>query len=216
MKFYFILLSLIISIGSYSQEVSPFGRLNISIGSEYGSLDYQGNDILYSTGGGIGFEGGLESILGYGLTPYISLGYQLNAAFQVENFNGVKNKSSFTFGRLFATAGLNKLFDVGGEVITHVIFGSGINYSIPTSTSRTENNIELGSTSYDPALGFHIDFKLRINVFDKTYLDTGIRYRHLNFSGTEYTDSNQSSLPVELDDPNASGVELSITFGKKI
>ena len=68
---------------------------------DYQSLNFNGADILYSPGGGMGLEGGIQLKITKNFYTSISVGYQRHLAFQSENVYGVSNKTSFNFNRKF-------------------------------------------------------------------------------------------------------------------
>lgn len=220
MKFRLFILIIVVITSSaraiHAQELSLIGRTNLSIGLDYRVLDYFGEDLLYSPGGGMGLELGLQVDMGEGFALQSTLGYQLNLAFQIESFDGVTNKSSSSFNRKFVSLGALKGFNLNGTTIKSLQFGSGINFNWPGALSRIENDVELGKSTYSTGIGLYFEAGLRLQILDNTYLDPAIRYRKLSFTAKSFTQGAVSELPDYLQKLNANGIELGVTFVRKI
>ncbi|TRX61424.1 outer membrane beta-barrel protein [Fulvivirga sp. M361] len=215
-----IILSVILSISTLyaalSQSMSVMVRTNISIGMDYQSLDFNGNELFYSPGGGIGIEGGLQLEMIERLYAYISVGYQLNLALQAENVNGSSNKTSFNFNRKLITLGAAKIIKLSENTVQGLILGAGMNYSIPGKIRIEENDADFGEISYESGFGFHLETGLRLRLSEGLYLDPSIRYRSLDLSGKSYNRGSFESLPDYLQELDASGLELGVTIVKTL
>ena len=71
-------LCLLIMLGSQlqAQNLKFIGRYNLGIGASYESLDYNGAQVMYSPGGGMGLEAGLGYELLKNLDGYLTAGFQ--------------------------------------------------------------------------------------------------------------------------------------------
>ena len=215
------LLSLFIFLATIQFGVSqPYlvARGNLSIGAEYETLDYSGGDILYSPAGGMGFEVGLQSRLAKNLFLQSTLGYQLNLALQAESFNGVTNRSSFSFNRKFINVGLLTRFLIPEDIAVFEGFtlGSGVHFSFPGKLTRIENEEQLGSSRYKSNIGYYIDLGVRLRMSENVLLEPGIRYRRVQHDGKSFTEGPIETLPVALQNLNCNGVELGLTLIKTI
>ena len=212
-----ILVSLFVSaIQSFGQSLDFIARGNLSIGSKYETLDYSGADMFYSPGGGMGIELGLQWKLVENLYFQSSLGYQLNLALQTESFNGITNKSSFSFGRTFLSTGITKKFFISEDLFNGIMLGGGVQYSLPSSLTRIENETDLGSSRYKANLGYFIDLGVRLRMSETVFLEPGIRYRNLRLDGKSYNQGAIDDLPPALQNLNANGVELGLSLIKNI
>ncbi|VXD11164.1 outer membrane beta-barrel protein [Marinoscillum sp. 108] len=215
-----LLLIILFSIASVrvltAQSLNFVGRGNLSIGAEYQSIDYNGGDLFYSPGGGIGVELGLQLDIVKGFAIQSTLGYQLHLALQAESVNGVSNKSSFNFNRKFISLGVLKNFKLTDKTVNSLQVGTGASINFPGTLKRTENDNELGESSYHSNFGLYFELALRLKLSDKVYLDPAIRYRRLNFSAESYSNGPITDLPDYLQDLNSNGIELGITFVKKL
>lgn len=199
-----------------AQKLSFMGRVNLGIGVEYSQLDYNGTKIMYSPGGGFGLEAALCYSLITNLDAYAGLGFQQNLAYQYESMNGVSNKTSFTFTRGYFTAGVNKLFQLSEGTLHGFIIGAGMSYQFPGTLKITENNEQLVEATYKNALGLHLDAKLRLKFSETFSLDPGIRYRNLYLDAASTLQSGSgSTIPADLINLNASGLEFSATLVKR-
>ena len=197
-----------------AQNLKFVGRYNLGIGAQYETLDYNGASVLYSPGGGMGLEAGLAYEVVKNLDTYVTVGFQKNLALQYESMNGVSNKTSFSFGRTFVSGGINKLFQLSEGTFNGIILGGGINYNMPGKLKIIENNENRGIATYNSALGFHIDAKLKLKFNDNFSLEPGLRYRNINFESSN-TLSGNSSFPEGLRQVNATGVDLSVSIAKR-
>ncbi len=215
-----LILNLAIAFGIQAQTISWTGKANLSIGMDYQSINYYDGEIFYSPGGGIGIEGGIQLEIIKNLNLYTSLGYQLNFALQAENSNGVSNRSSFSFNRKFLTLGVSKIIQLSDiNTVQGLLFGGGVNFSIPGTMKIIENKNTEFITKYKPNLGYHFETGLRLDLSQGFYLDATIRYRALEFSGKSfsYSGGSHSGTGTEfLNKLNASGIELGATFVKKL
>ena len=205
-------ITLMISTSTQAQNLSLFTRGNLSIGSQYHDLDYFGNTLLFSGGGGMGLEIGAQIDIVQKLKANISLGYQLNLAFTGESVNDVTTTSSAIFGRSFIGLGLINEFELSHRTITHLLLGVGFQYNSPSRLRITENNVDLGSTSYQPALGTYIEGGFSLKLSDNLTLDPTIRYRSLSFEIEDYNFTAQHLMNADFLNYNANGVELALTL----
>jgi hypothetical protein len=202
--------------GVNANEISVLARYNQGIGFEYNELDYDGNSLWYSPGGGTGFEAGLYIETFNGLYAYMTGEYRFNLAL----YSDVDIESSFVFSRGTMSVGTNYHFPYSNYGVSAVIIGAGMNYTEPGKLKIIENNQELGDVFYNPAIGFHVDCKIRFNISGIFYLDPGIRYRNIFIDSRRYEHGHTSSLPGYLNRLNVSGIDLSVTlvipvFGSK-
>ena len=208
----FAFIALIISTTTQAQDFSLFTRGNLSIGSKYMELDYGGNTLLYSGGGGMGLEIGTQISLVKDLRATFSIGYQLNLAFMGETVNGVTNSSSAVFGRSFLGLGLINGFGLSHRTITHLLIGTGVQYNTPSKLSLTENEVDLGSTSYNSTISFYFEGGISLKLSDNLTLDPTIRYRSLTFEAEENQFNSPNLTDADFVNYNASGVEFALTL----
>ncbi|GEM_PF-4584364 len=199
-----------------AQSLSLVGRGNLSIGLQYNDLDYNGGELFYSPGGGMGLEGGLRLDIGEGFAIQSTLGYQLHLALQTESINGISNKSSFNFNRKFVSFGMLKKFKLGHGIVGGFQLGAGTSLNLPGTLKRIENDNELGESNYNSNVGFYFEAGLRLRILDNVYLDPAIRYRQLSFVAKSFSDGAISDLPEHLQQLNANGIELGLTIVKNI
>jgi hypothetical protein len=209
-------LLLVLAAPVMAQNLKFIGRINLGIGAQYERLDYNGNQIAYSPGGGMGLEAGLGYELIKNLDAYATLGFQKNLALQYESMNGVSNKTSASFGRGYFTAGLNKLFQTSDGVFNGIILGAGLNYNFPGKLKLTENNQSMGEWAYGNALGYQIEAKFRLKFTDTFSMDPGLRYRNIRFENEASTGSTSWSASTSMNRLNATGVDLSVSLLKRI
>ncbi|MEM6644542.1 MAG: hypothetical protein AAF616_16300 [Bacteroidota bacterium] len=199
-----------------AQNISFIARTNLSIGTEYQNIDYNGGNLLYSPGGGIGIELGLQVPLVKGFAIQSTLGYQQNLALQAESVNGVSNRSSVSFNRKLISLGLSKGFKLSDGTIKSLQLGVGSNLNFPGTLKRIENDERLGESNYNSNIGLYFEIALRIAISEGMYLDPAIRYRQLDFSVDSFSDGPTTDLPGYLQALNANGIELGVTFVKEL
>jgi len=201
-----------------AQELHFISRVNISIGMDYKTLNYAGSEMLYSPGGGMGLEAGLQLDLQNGFALQSTIGYQLHLAFQGESGGGFSNKSSFNFNRKFLSLGALKNFKLsdGTGTLNGIHLGAGTHINLPGSLKRIENEFELGTSKYDPSLGFYVEIGLNLKIDEDMFFTPSIRYRQLSFSAKSFTEGSISNLPDYLQELNANGVELGVTFAMRL
>ena len=199
-----------------AQNLKFIGRYNLGIGASYESLDYNGAQVLYSPGGGMGLEAGLGYELLKNLDGYLTAGFQKNLALQYQSMNGVSNKTSASFGRGYFTAGLNKLVETSDGVLNGFIFGAGLNYNFPGKLKLTQNNEYLGEWSYNNALGYQLEAKLRLKFTDSFSLDPGLRYRNIRYEFSPEKTTTSKPVPANMNRLNANGVDVSVTLVKRL
>jgi len=196
-----------------AQRIDWIGRANLSVGLDYQTQDFDGEDTFYSPGGGFGLEVGGQYELIEDLALYLTTGYQLHVGLRSEDFDDGSLTTSFGFNRKFFTTGFNKFLFLEDRLpIEGVIIGAGVNYNFPGRLSRTENNFDLGVSRYQSALGFHVDVKVRLDIFDKINFEPGLRFRSLEFFVDSFSEGPVNGLPDHLRRLNANGIELSLTF----
>ena len=208
-------ITLAFNVGVQAQDVSLFTRGNLSIGSKYHELDYAGNTLLYSGGGGMGVEIGTHIGLVKDLKASFSVGYQLNLVFAGETINGVTNSSSAVFGRSFVGLGLINGFNLSHRTITHLLIGTGIQFNNPSQLSLTENEVDLGSISYSSAISFYFEAGISLKLSDNLSLDPTIRYRSLSFEIEDDQFNSPNLTDAEFVNYNANGVEFALTLVRK-
>ncbi|MEL6557133.1 MAG: hypothetical protein AAFQ94_03050 [Bacteroidota bacterium] len=205
-------IALTVTSAAQAQSFSLFTRGNVSIGSQYNELDYFGNTLFYSGGGGMGLEIGSQIGIVNNLRATVSFGYQLNLAFTGETVNDVTTTSSALFGRSFVGLGLINGFELSHRTISHILVGAGVQYNSPSKLRLTENDVDLGSNSYSAALGFYFEGGISLKLSDNLTLDPTIRYRSLSFE----VEDNQFNAPNLTDERfvnyNANGVEFALTL----
>ncbi|WP_224995625.1 outer membrane beta-barrel protein [Cesiribacter sp. SM1] len=204
-----------LAMPAMAQNLKFIGRVNVGFGAQYESLDYSGDQVVYSPGGGMGLEAGLGYELIKRLDAYATLGFQKNLALQYESVNGTSNKTSASFGRGYFTAGLNKLFKTSDGVLNGIILGAGLNYNFPGKLKLTENSHDMGEWTYTNALGYQVEAKLRLKFTDTFSMDPGFRYRNIYFE-YEPTANSAWPAPANMNRLNATGVDLSLTLVKRI
>ncbi|MGB3465275.1 MAG: outer membrane beta-barrel protein [Cyclobacteriaceae bacterium] len=214
--FFIILTTVTLHATVEAQNPSLFLRGNLSLGTNYTTLDYNGFDISYSPGGGFGLDIGLQTELTENLNLRASLGYQLVVALQAESVNGYTNSSSATFNRKVLGLGLVKGIELDSRSLTHFLIGGGLQYNAPGRLSRTENTDSLGKISYKSSFGFYLEAGVAIRLSREMSLEPSLRYRSISFSGEDYTGGSFESLPAELQTLNASGIELGFTLVKAL
>ncbi|AHM63325.1 hypothetical protein D770_25400 [Flammeovirgaceae bacterium 311] len=214
---YLLSLCLLIAFAGQAtaQNLKFISRLNLGIGAQYDWLDYNGNQVAYSPGGGMGLEAGLGYELLKNLDAYATLGFQKNLALQYESMNGVSNKTSASFGRGYFTAGFNKLFKTSDGVFNGIILGAGLNYNLPGKLKLTENNQSMGEWAYGNALGYQVEAKFKLKFTESFSLDPGLRYRNIRFENEQSANSAWPTLPY-MNRLNATGVDLSVALVKRL
>lgn len=200
----------------FGQNVDFIIRGNLGIGAEYETLAYNGAEIYYSPGGGMGAEVGLQIEVAKNFILQSTLGYQLNLALQIESFNGVSNESSSIFNRKFMSFGALKKFPLTEYLFNGILIGGGAHYNIPGQLKRIEDNVDLGSSKYKSNIGYYIELAVRLKISETVYLDPGIRYRNLALDGKSYSEGTINDLPESLQKLNANGVELGLVLVKNI
>lgn len=205
-------ITLMVASAIQAQDFSLFTRGNLSIGSQYNELDYFGNTLPYSGGGGMGLEIGTRIGIVNNLKATVSFGYQLNLAFTGETVNDVTTTSSAIFGRSFVGLGLINGFALSHRTITHLLVGAGVQYNSPSKLRLTENDVDLGSTEYNSALGFYFEAGISLKLSDNLTLDPTIRYRSISFEIENYDFTVQHLVNADFLNYNANGVELALTL----
>lgn len=198
-----------------SQNVSFVARGNLSASGDTHTLDFGGRDLIYSPGAGIGLEIGLQIEIFEDFTLQSTLGHQLSLNLQTESFNGVSNESSYVFNRSFISFGAGKYFVLGENVFNGIFLEGGVQYHLPGSLKRTENDIDLGTSKYDPNLGYYLGAGARLKLKSELFLDPGIRFRSLELTAKSYTDGPIEVLPTYLQTLNVNGLELAVSLVKK-
>jgi hypothetical protein len=198
-----------------SQSTDFIIRANTSIGAEYSTLDYNGGSKIYSPGGGMGIDFGVQHELKNNLSFYSTLGGQFSFIFNYENINGFTNETTYSFHRFFFTLGAQYLIPFSNDFIKGFSLGGGLNGHKPTKLKRTENNFEYEPISYHYALGFHTDAKFRFKIASNYFVEPGIRYRNLDFT---YKDNSkiEDFLPEAFKKLNVNGVEFYLSFFKRV
>ncbi|MEM6264915.1 MAG: hypothetical protein AAGI38_20555 [Bacteroidota bacterium] len=199
-----------------AQGLNLIVRGNIAIGTEYQSLDFWGRNLSYSPGGGLGVEVGVQFDMLKGFGIQLTLGRQFNYTFHEETVNGITNRSSFTFNRRFISLGVLKNFTLTDGIVNSLQVGAGTNLNYPGTMTRVENEVVIEESSYYSNFGIYIDLVLRLKITDQIFLDPGIRYRQLNFSAESFSEGAVSELPDNLQEVNASGVEIGLTFVQRL
>lgn len=207
-----VILMMSIQYFTHAQGVNFVLRGNTSNGLDAISLDYLGNNLQTSPGGGIGLEAGLQLPLMENLLLQPTLGHFLSFGFQYESINGTSNQSSMIFNRIFLSLGVIKQFKFDKPVFQGLLLGTGLQYNLPGKLKRTENNQELGYTTYDNSMAIYMEVGLRIKIAKALFLDPGIRFRRLHFNINGYSDGDIADLPGELRNLNANGLEFGLSF----
>lgn len=211
-----LIVCLSFSTFSQAQRLNFLLRGNLSVGLDYQTLDYDGSSIIYSPGGGIGLEPGVELQLAKNTYAYATAGYQFNLSARVERSSYYSNKTSFSFNRKFFTVGANQLIPLSDGILNGLMLGGGGNFSIPGKLTRFENDYDLGSVTYKSGIGFHVDAKLRLKFSDNISMDAGLRYRNLELKYDTYDSGGSYILPDYLQTLNASGIEISATLVQRL
>jgi len=211
---------LVPSSPALAQSTHFISRVNWSAGFEYKQLDYYGENVLYSPGGGgLGLEFGFARNFLPGLEAYATVGFQWQFAYRTnEECPGHVadvDETKFSFGRYFATVGMNQYIGINRGPLPDIIVGGGVNFNVPIRMRMTENNKPLGNIRYDQAQGYHVDVKMRFSTDrEGVFIEPGLRYRHLELNASEYAEGDVSILPDYLQNVNARGIELSLTIVK--
>ncbi|WP_165784609.1 hypothetical protein [Solitalea longa] len=206
-----MLLLVVFGFNARAQKFDFISKINIGIGANYNSIDYDGGDVFYSPGGGMGIELGLGYHATENLVPYLTLGYQQNIAIQYISSNGESLESSVFFNRTSFFAGANYDYMPWKSALKGIRFGGGINYNFPGKMKITENNSTYSDLSYDSSLGYNADVAFIVAIKSIKLLP-GIRYRNMSFSASNSAD--RYLLPSHLKTLNGSGVDLTISFVK--
>ncbi len=197
----------------WSQGVEFVARLNFGIGLSYDRLDYLGNDVYYSPGGGSGFELGV--VVPYGaLEAYFMGGLQQNLAIQSETTTtGGVHESSFFFNRKSLLTGVNYKLYLWDRTFTGFKIGGGVNYNFPGNYRTTENNNTLQNITYRAAAGYHLGVDIVLQ-FPKFTLAPGLRYRSMAYKARSQEFGDVSDLTGDLRRLDASGIDISVSILK--
>lgn len=224
MKQFSLPVFLLFSITLFGQQPGSFYSLksNFSVGFEYQSLRFNGSDVLYSPGGGIGleFEYGyyLANNFGFGLKA----GYQQMISYHYFNQVGsFKTKTSAFFNRkTIAPFAEVLLYHNPEKTINALRLNGGYSLNFSGDLRRTENNLGLESYEYDNPDGFFANLTASVDVgslFSKdpekgaSNLILGLGYHNVSFTKT-----NIEETGANLNDFNGTGIEFILGFRKKI
>ncbi len=198
--------------GAHAQELNALGRVNLGIGFDRLSQDFNGINTYYSPGGGIGLEAGLEGELPQNVFWYGMLGICMNVSFHYENLNGVENKTFYTWNKKMISAGANKFFDIKNKYVPEFFAGAGLTYYIPGQLKREETNKYKGAIDYNSTLGFQLETGLTLHLIKSLELRPSVRYRFAKFQSTDYSQGTIDQLDPALRKANASGIDLSVSI----
>jgi len=193
-----------------AQKLELLLRANASFGFEQDFLNYNGFEYLYSPGGGVGLEIGLESEVAKGFSVNMTIGYQQNLVWHYSDINGFDNESSFRFNRKFVAIGIKQLIRFTPHVFQGMYIGAGVNYSIPGTLKLVENSWRYGDIDYSSALGFYgeFGFRLRISKKKRIFLEPGIRVKIIRMNAKAYELGEVSDVADSFRDLNVSGIEV--------
>lgn len=211
--------AVLLSLASNAQNTSFTIRGNMSIGTNYQSLDYSGQQLRYSPGGGSGIEFGIDQKLAREFSLRASIGFQLNLALQSEQSfgsNSYSNKSSFTFSRGFFSLGAVKGIPLSGKSVTHFLIGAGAQYHLPGPLERTENDSFRGRINYSSSFGAYMEAGILIRINKKASLEPTLRYRSLSFTASEFLHTSADETDEDLIDMSANGIEIGVTYVKRL
>lgn len=219
---FFLNFIFILSFSAVSQIEREFIlRANLGIGADYNTLSYNNFSssgvLAYSSGGGVGIE------LGLGLFPfkntevYSTLGIQNSLAMQYQSSTyGGTYKTSFSFFRTSLLLGANYNISIPAYSKLGLKVGGGGSYNIPGKMTMTEVNVDYGYATFHSQLGFHLELGATYKLKNWTICPS-LRYRNLHLSNKTYVHQNtDSDFLSYVKSVNASGVDLSITFRKKL
>lgn len=192
-----------------TQNLNLILRSNSGIGFSYRTI----GGATYSPGGGSGFEVGANKDLGQGFLPYMVLGY--HAAFTFQANTGANGNSSAFIDRKYLGFGAQKLIPFGENAekkAKGILLGFGGLYAFPSKLSERNDGVRAPKITYKPTLGFTVEVAVNLVANDRLHINPGIRYRQLKFDSKEVASGDISSLPSELVNLDASGLDISLTF----
>jgi len=224
MKQFLIAAFLLFSITLFGQQPGAYYSLksNFSIGAEYESLRFNGGNVLYSPGGGIGleFEYGyyLANNFGFG----IKAGYQQMISYHYFNQVGsFTTKTSAFFNRkTIAPFAEVLLYHNPEKIINALRLNGGYSLNFSGDLRRTEDSFELDTYEYDNPGGFFANLTASVDVGSlfssdpekgASNLILGLGYHNVKFTKTNIEETGNN-----LTDFNGTGIEFILGFRKKI
>jgi hypothetical protein len=209
MKKILLILALLFSLHLQAQDFSFYGNAGFNTGFEYQTINFNGQNSMYSVGSGFALQVGLQYV-----TPlqdifiYSQVGIAWTLAYQFESLNGFSNKSAYTFNHKSISLGIGKLFPFKNpNFFNGITLNGGADFNIPSTASMTENNQEYGEIAYRNAVGFHLEAILSMKLTDAIFLEPGIGFNSAYFNYTSYNWS-PGRPEVEKLNPNASNFSL--------
>ncbi|WP_258105636.1 hypothetical protein [Marinoscillum sp. MHG1-6] len=199
-----------------SQDLNLIGRLNVGIGLDYISQDFNGIKTFFSPGGGLGLEAGLEGELPNDLYWYGTLGFTQSLNLHFEEVNGQTRKTAFGWNKKIILGGVNRYFEIRNRYIPNVFAGAGAQLAFPGKLRRTENNDYKGRIYYNPAVGFHLEGGATFDIVNRFLIRPSVRYRFIQYNARKYSKGDVSTLRPDLKKAFGGGIDISVTLVKQI
>jgi len=203
---------------SFSQDFSIYGDVGYNNGFNNAFMDYQGNDVPYGYGSGLGFSLGMQLDSELPVFFYAGVGMNLAIALQYESINGVSNKSSFNFNYKSLSIGIGHMFKFKDQGALHGIrVHGGLDYNFPSDASQTENKNYNGNITYGNSLGYQLGAKLSLVYREVFFIEPGFTFRNANFQYSSYDWNEGNGQPNNfMLSPNANHLAISLTVRKTL
>ncbi len=217
MKKALVIIALLSSLQIQSQNLSFYGNAGFNTGFEYQTINFNGQNSMYSVGSGFALQAGLQYDTKLSdIFIYSQVGIAWTLAYQYESINGISNKSAYTFNHKSLSLGIGKLFPFKkSDFFNGIMLKGGADFNFPATASMTENNQEYGEIDYRNAIGFHFEAILSMKLTESIFLEPGIGYNNAFFNYTAYNWSPGQPEQEKLN-PNASNIALFLGMRKTI
>lgn len=215
MKRILLVLALLSSLQIQAQNLSFYGNAGLNTGFEYQSINFKGQNSVFSVGSGLSLQAGLQYDTPFEeIFIYSQLGIAWTLAYQFESINGISNKSAYTFNHKSISLGIGNLFPFRkSDFFNGIMLKAGADFNFPSSASMTENNQEYGEINYRNGVGFHLEAILSMKLTESIFLEPGIGYNSAFFNYTSYNWGPGTPGPEKLN-PNASNIALFLGMRK--